>query len=110
MTEREKKLSEVIDFYVTHSIIDIDGETMTLGDAIRELRGGNHTVAKWRKCSEQQPKTPRYALVYRLGNIEYAFYNGEFWCVDQGIALYKMQVKPTHWMTLPLPPVPEDET
>lgn len=106
MTEREKKLSEVIDFYITHSIIDIDGETMTLGDAIRELRGGNHTVTKWRKCSEQQPKTPRNALVLDdERRFAIAHWNGYNWLPDD----YRIEINVTHWMNLPLPPVPEDE-
>lgn len=104
MTEREKKLSEVIDFYVKHSIIDIGGETMTLGDAIRELRGGNNTITKWRKCSEQQPETPRNALVVVDGYIKIGYWGGHSWDVDD----WRI-AEPTHWMNLPLPPKPEDD-
>ena len=107
MTPEEKKLSEAVNFYIKHSIIDIDGETMTLGDAIRKLRGGDHTVTKWRKCSEQQPKTPREGLVIQDGQIMVAYWNGYEW---QAVYMtYLVELHPTHWQNLPLKPKPEKE-
>ena len=82
---------------------------MSLGDAIRKYRGGNYLATKWHKCSEKQPETPRYAIICRFGEIEYAFWCGNCWCVEQEMALIPMQIQPTHWMNLPLPPVPEGE-
>lgn len=110
MTEKEKgRLGEAIDEAIKHTLIDLGGEVLTLGEAIRKYRGGNYLATKWRKCSDGQPETPRNALVCRLGYVDYGFWDGKDWCIEHESALIPMQIQPTHWMNLPLPPVPEDE-
>lgn len=106
--EYKERLSEAINQAIAHTLIDLDGEVLTLGEAIRKYRGGNYLATKWHKCSEKQPKTPRDALVIDNGQIKIAFWDGYEWQMDY--CCYTMDLQPTHWMNLPLLPVPEDET
>lgn len=104
--EYKERLGEAINQAIAHTLIDLDGEVLTLGEAIRKYRGGNYLATKWRKCSEKQPETPRNALVIHDGQIMIAYWNGYEWETDY----YAADLHPTHWMNLPLPSVPEDET
>lgn len=108
MTEKEKeRLGEAINQAIAHTLIDLDGKVMALGDAIRKYRGGNYLSTKWRKCSEKQPETPRNALVLDdERRFAIAHWNGYTWQPDD----YRIEINVTHWMNLPLLPVPEDET
>ena len=104
--EYKERLSEAINQAIAHTMIDLDGEVLTLGEAIRKYRGGNYLATKWRKCSENQPKTPRNALVLDdERRFAIAHWNGYTWQPDD----YRIEINVTHWMNLPLPPVPEDE-
>lgn len=104
--EYKERLGEAINQAIAHTLIDLDGEVLTLADAMRKYRGGNYLATKWRKCSEKQPETARPALVYLGGGcIEVDCWNGKIW-IDCG----GEEMHPTHWINLPLPPVPEDET
>lgn len=101
--EYKERLSEAINQAIAHTLIDLDGEILTLGEAIRKYRGGNYLATKWRKCSEKQPETARPALVYLGGGcIEVDCWNGKIWTDCGGEKMH-----PTHWMNLPSPPVPE---
>lgn len=104
--EYKEQLCEVIDFTISHTLINIDGKAMSLGEAIRKYRGGNYLATKWRKCSEKQPETPRNALVLDdEGRFAIAHWNGYNWQPDD----YRIEINVTHWMNLPLPPVPDEE-
>ena len=68
------------------------------------LSGALDNAHIWHKCSEQQPETPRNALVIIDCYIKIGYWDGYVWDVDD----WRMNA-PTHWMNLPLMPMPEKE-
>lgn len=105
MTEHEKCLSEAINKAIENTLVECEGKTYTLFEAIKEYRGGNYLATKWHKCKfcNYPERDGEYLCLGENGEMRVCFFNG-------GAFFYDFNTKPfhaTHWMNLPLPPKPE---